>query len=938
MKITFLLTWADSMGGTERAMFTQAEYLAETHDVEVLSVFRTNDKPFFDIDPRITVRYLIDNTGSVQRPIAGGLSDEQCQSLSAQESQLVRSRWESAFNRLTDVEIERALREIDCDVLVSSSPSLMAMATTLAPPRVVTVHEEHRPTQMRAASAEPIFRYAPRLDALVVLTERTRSWLADTLGESAPRLEIIVNGIPKGFRPKSSATSKLITIAGRCVPNKQVDHAVRAFAQVADEFPDWALRVLGEGPELPAVRRLAEGLDIIDRVQFIGRTSDMPEEWAKASIALLSSRDGEALPLVLIEAFAAGVPAVAYDCATGPAEIITPGVNGLLAGQDDIDGLAGALRTLMGDETKRREFGAAALAASADYDLDAVMAQWESLFSELVAERDDPARTHRKSGRLAAWLARTGGSGFAPTAPKPAGPLRTVDATEIEAAVAAADAGLVRSGGWLASVSDRLTPAQIVQANLDLVVDALEAAGIDYQWVRDKGVRHRVVVTPADRLAVLAAFVGAFKSMPVYVEAHRTAGVVIDTTVAGALGSPDHAQAAMLRVFRPSVTSNRLLRYGAAYGCDVEFWPTSEDGSEFVPGHRTDFGKAIPAGAMTAGSVTFHGRTYKAAAGLDVKFVNDIDFPIDAVYTWVDRDDPSWIERKNALITSRGGAPVPAADSDARIRGRDELRYSLRSLDMFAPWIRRIFIVTDDQVPNWLDTSNPRIQMVSHKELFGSRGALPTFNSHAIESQLHHINGLSEHFLYLSDDIFFGRPASPDQYFASNGHSMFFRSSAPIPMTPAGPDDDANIAAAKNGRDIIARMFGRTALKTYGRTPHSLRVSVLSEMSQALSEDFARNAASQLRSAEDVAIPSWLHHEYAYLTGRAAPGSILANYVDLDDPNDHPKLSRILFERGIDVFSLHDTQRGRTSEYEAGLVLRGFLESYFPIRSQFERE
>ena len=80
---------------------------------------------------------------------------------------------------------------------------------------------------------------------------------------------------------------------------------------------------------------------------------------------------------------------------------------------------------------------------------------------------------------------------------------------------------------------------------------------------------------------------------------------------------------------------------------------------------------------------------------------------------------------------------------------------------MYAPWVRNIYLVTDDQVPDWLDTSCPDVKVVSHREIFANQADLPTFNSHAIESQIHRIEGLSEHFLYLNDDFFVGRPLSP---------------------------------------------------------------------------------------------------------------------------------------------------------------------------------
>ena len=72
----------------------------------------------------------------------------------------------------------------------------------------------------------------------------------------------------------------------------------------------------------------------------------------------------------------------------------------------------------------------------------------------------------------------------------------------------------------------------------------------------------------------------------------------------------------------------------------------------------------------------------------------------------------------------------------------NQLKYSLRSIEMFAPWIRKIFIVTSGQIPNWLKLENQRVAIISHSEIFTDQSDLPTFSSRAIESHLHRISGL----------------------------------------------------------------------------------------------------------------------------------------------------------------------------------------------------
>lgn len=182
----------------------------------------------------------------------------------------------------------------------------------------------------------------------------------------------------------------------------------------------------------------------------------------------------------------------------------------------------------------------------------------------------------------------------------------------------------------------------------------------------------------------------------------------------------------------------------------------------------------------------------------------DVIGPIDVVYTWVDGADPRWNEARIAALGSRQTVtPQHAATDAARFRSHDELRYSLRSLSMYAPWVRTIHIVAAGQVPYWLDTGHPQINLVDHREIFPEH-CLPVFNSHAIESRLHHIPGLSERYLYLNDDVFFGRSVGPDLFFHGNGLAKFFPSSALIDHGPRAPHDDPVTSAAKNNRQLIA--------------------------------------------------------------------------------------------------------------------------------------
>lgn len=121
------------------------------------------------------------------------------------------------------------------------------------------------------------------------------------------------------------------------------------------------------------------------------------------------------------------------------------------------------------------------------------------------------------------------------------------------------------------------------------------------------------------------------------------------------------------------------------------------------------------------------------------------------------------------------GDPLGDDLAQNRFFDNNELKYSLRSIEKYAPWLRTIYLVTNGQVPNWLNRSHPKIKLIQHKDIFLNKTHhLPTFSSAAIECHLHRIPGLSKHFLYFNDDILLGKPIYRDDFYTkTNGYKIY---------------------------------------------------------------------------------------------------------------------------------------------------------------------
>jgi glycosyltransferase involved in cell wall biosynthesis len=388
MKITYLLSWPHEVGGTERSVITQAGAMADRHQVEIVGVLSARSEPFFPIPSSVAHRVLVQLDGDGAPVAAQGveLPLDRLAALHEAPSRLVTPAWESAFSQLTDLAVSRWISALDCDVLVTTTPPLLAMAAQLAPDAVVVVHQEHRTSERRGGSLPPLVTHGPRVDAVAFLTAATADHFRALWGTAQPLVLQSLNPLPPEPRPVSRHGRPLIAAAGRLSDEKQFDHLIDAFAPVAAENPEWVLRIFGTGPREAALRRQIARLGMTDRIELMGASATMSAEWASASIVALTSRS-EGLSLVLQEAMAAGVAVVSYDCPHGPGELISHGQDGLLVEDQRVDRLSDALSALVADPGRRRQLGAAARRRARDFHAGTIARRWEAHFEALLADR-----------------------------------------------------------------------------------------------------------------------------------------------------------------------------------------------------------------------------------------------------------------------------------------------------------------------------------------------------------------------------------------------------------------------------------------------------------------------------------------------------------------------------------------------------------------------
>ncbi len=324
----------------------------------------------------------------------------------------------------------------------------------------------------------------------------------------------------------------------------------------------------------------------------------------------------------------------------------------------------------------------------------------------------------------------------------------------------------------------------------------------------------------------------------------------------------------------------------------------------------------------------------------------DVDEDIDAVYLWVDGKDPAFrTQYKQALDNQTSGSRKNSV-APHRFRDNGELRHSLRSVHQFAPWIRRIHILTNGQVPAWLNTSHEKIALVTHDVVFDDKAHLPTFNSNAIEMQLHRIPGLSKRFLYFNDDVFLGQPVSKSDYLTRDGGQFVYVDGVEFPSAHvASSVHDQSYIHTRRVLDQLPE-FQRLAVLP-AHTPQLYDREVLAEIQAVLSPAVDKTSSHSFRCAEDLVLrivySSYLfglanrHSTHQLRSIRS--GSSDYSFVTLTPRPFHDwQTFRYLKRVQPRFFCINDElDEGWPSRLVQKHFAR-FLQGYFPTPSPFEKD
>lgn len=355
MKILYVVNGLRGSGGLERVLLHKAAFLSAKYgySVRILVLNELPGEPFYPLQANTQVSHFEARGHPLRylRQYRRGLRD--------------------------------AVEAFQPDIVSVCDDGFKSAIVPLLLPRnrPILVYERHASlTLLRSPSLRRAMRRLARLyDQVVLLTRGNQEeW-------DIPSSVVIPNPLPSFHVGAGVERQRRILCVGSLTYNKGYDLLIDAWAASAARHPSWTVDVYGEGDAAP-LRAMAAARGLADRIEFHPPVTDIGKEYQKASLLVLPSRS-EGFGMVLLEAMSFGTPCISFDCPSGPRDILTHAVDGILVPPEDTAAMAAAIDQLISSPQEREALGRAARMTAAGYSIQRIAALWHQLFTQLATRR-----------------------------------------------------------------------------------------------------------------------------------------------------------------------------------------------------------------------------------------------------------------------------------------------------------------------------------------------------------------------------------------------------------------------------------------------------------------------------------------------------------------------------------------------------------------------
>ena len=361
-------------GGIEKSIVALANLLADDYEVEIISSYQLFEKPAFDIDPRVEVRYLITRYKPNREAWKSSIKHLRPISFVKESFNSVMTL---ALRRSTMI---RAIENCHSDIIISTRDLFNTWLGTYGRKSCYKIGWEHNHYHGDMSYADKVTKSAKNLDALVLVSDSLRKFYKKQLADTKCKCFYIPNMLDSVPDQLSKLNEKRLISVGRLSREKGYEDLLDVFKLIHQEEPSWRLDIIGDGAQknLLGDRIFNEGLKECVTLHGFQDKTFINNLLSQSSIYLMTSVT-ESFGIVLIEAMSYGLPCVAFDSAEGATELIQDGVNGYLISYRNKEEYAKKVIELIRNKKLRTKLGSAGRKTSLNYTGDKVKRDWIKL-------------------------------------------------------------------------------------------------------------------------------------------------------------------------------------------------------------------------------------------------------------------------------------------------------------------------------------------------------------------------------------------------------------------------------------------------------------------------------------------------------------------------------------------------------------------------------
>ncbi|MBE6157952.1 MAG: glycosyltransferase family 4 protein [Firmicutes bacterium] len=377
MKKVSILSLHMGYGGIEKSIVSLANVLCDKYDVEIACTYKLYDKPAFELDSRVKIKYLVEDYLPNRKEISEALSNKK---VFRAIKEFIKASKILYLRRKTMIDY---IKSTKADVIISTKDIFDRWLGDYGSSKAIKIGWEHNHHHNNKQYALNIIKSCWKLDYLVLVSKDLNKFYTKEMLKSRCKCVYIPNVIEKFPARIAKLEEKRLVSVGRLSPEKGYLDLLKIFNSLTEKNKDWNLDIVGDGIEREKLEKYIDKNNLSDRVKLHGfQNKDYIDKLLNKSSIYVMTSHTESFGIVLIEAMSHGVPCIAFSSAEGAKEIIVSGKNGYLIKNRNHGAYLKKIEDLIKKEDFRKKLGKEARQSVKKYTSDVVKEKWYNLIEK----------------------------------------------------------------------------------------------------------------------------------------------------------------------------------------------------------------------------------------------------------------------------------------------------------------------------------------------------------------------------------------------------------------------------------------------------------------------------------------------------------------------------------------------------------------------------